>query len=128
MKFLDSSFPSEGYTGFAPFKSFESWKQHAPRRINPPFKVNTTTKPLTRSFLEPFTMDQEQNQECNHVSGCRHCKDTLQRLLDQRIKEHWATKWLEVKNDIVEFLGLILLGVFILVLVDILTTRSSSIY
>jgi hypothetical protein len=69
--------------------------------------------------------DQDSSQSCKHNQNCPMCRSDIKRAVDKRLEEHWATKWLELKKDAFEFLGLFLMGLFIITLVDLLlnTTR-----
>lgn len=107
MKSLDGSFLENGFATFQPV----------------PLPPRMRHRPPMMERFEPYvSQGQEQGQDggCNHYDNCPICRAEMKTMVDKRIKEHWATKWIELKQDVMEFLGLLLMGIFIITLVDLL--------
>lgn len=82
----------------------------------PPPSPPKKGKYLIEHFEEIVDSDSPSLEDCGHAQNCAKCKEWL----DGKLREHWSYKITELKNDVLEFLGLICFGVFIIVLVDLL--------
>lgn len=128
MKFLDSSFNSTWDPNLS-LPQAGIWEppsqptpslSHKPRYWEVPPKYQPKYLPMVERF-EVEDQIQNQNEMCHHVESCAYCKH----LIDAKIRSHWAHKLSELKNDVLEFLGLICFGIFIIILVDLLLNYKS---
>lgn len=111
MKFLDSSFPFGEASENRPYTTTR--KTHQPRFWPPPPRKN-----VVEGFEDLGTPDLS---ACGHLDTCAECT----RLMERKLQEHWITKVAELKNDVLEFVGLICFGIFMIILVDLLLTYKA---